>query len=96
MGVARPLSCGWLPLLLAVTASAEPEECSGWASAGECEANPGYMLEHCYKACVAAQKSADTTVHSFFDLNANMANGDALAFSALKGRVVLVTNVASA
>lgn len=27
------------------------DRCKGWASAGECEKNPGYMEEHCKKSC---------------------------------------------
>lgn len=27
------------------------KRCGGWAAAGECEKNPGYMLTSCRKAC---------------------------------------------
>jgi hypothetical protein len=27
------------------------EKCSAWASKGECEANPKYMLQYCKKSC---------------------------------------------
>jgi len=31
------------------------EECKGWANAGECEKNPGFMLEDCRWACKACE-----------------------------------------
>ncbi|KAL3920043.1 MAG: hypothetical protein SGPRY_005402, partial [Prymnesium sp.] len=38
----------FLGLLLA---SPEPQECAGWAAAGECAANPSFMRLHCAAAC---------------------------------------------
>ena len=78
----------WLPVVLAVAAS-EPEECASWAGAGECERNPDYMLKECASACGPGAAS-------FYDLTARTADGEALAFERLRGKVVLVTNVASA
>jgi hypothetical protein len=43
----------WLPLalLVAVTTADENPSCGGWAAAGECDANPGYMLANCRTSC---------------------------------------------
>lgn len=35
---------------------ARPDDCEAWACTGECEANPGYMLETCACACAAAAR----------------------------------------
>lgn len=32
------------------------DSCSGWASTGECKANPGYMLKSCRKSCLVCGK----------------------------------------
>jgi len=29
----------------------DDSQCAGWAAAGECDANPGFMLEQCRKSC---------------------------------------------
>jgi len=33
-------------------------DCQGWATAGECQSNPGYMNEMCPKACGTCQTQA--------------------------------------
>ena len=37
---------------------AREEECARWACAGECDANPGFMITECACACVAAARDA--------------------------------------
>jgi len=34
------------------------ENCQGWAEQGECEANPGYMLENCAASCSTTEEDA--------------------------------------
>jgi len=68
--------------------------CADWAAAGECEANPGYMLDACKDACSAYAYDA-SPVESFYDLTAMTAELKSLDFKSLRGKVVLVTNVAS-
>ena len=36
-------------------------DCQGWATAGECQANPGYMSEMCPKACGCVSVDRHTT-----------------------------------
>ena len=85
-----------LVLALALCASSVAadthEMCEEWASLGECEKNPSYMLTACSAACA----SPGALVSSFYDLSAKTAGGATLPFSDLEGKVVLVTNVASA
>merc|ERR1711920_1008781 len=38
--------------------SDENQSCEGWAALGECETNPGYMLENCRKSCGVCSLSA--------------------------------------
>jgi hypothetical protein len=38
-------------LALGFARADENERCSEWAEAGECEANPGYMLASCKRSC---------------------------------------------
>ena len=35
-------------------------ECSSWAAAGECQANPNYMLVQCKKSCQVCQEASTT------------------------------------
>ena len=34
-------------------------QCSEWAGMGECDANPGYMLSHCKRACVVCYEGTN-------------------------------------
>ena len=46
---------------LAAILSPEPVDCPKWAAAGECEANPDFMLTECHMACelaIEAEKAA--------------------------------------
>mmetsp|Transcript_3723 Transcript_3723/g.5464 ORF Transcript_3723/g.5464 Transcript_3723/m.5464 type:complete len:228 (-) Transcript_3723:78-761(-) len=82
-------------------ASAEHEKCREWADAGECDNNPGYMHSECKKACDAQAKLAAeldkelTSIGSFYDLSAKDINGKTIDFGTFKGKVVIITNVAS-
>ena len=44
----------------AAAAKPEPAECAAWAARGECDANPGYMLKSCARACAAARSPASS------------------------------------
>jgi hypothetical protein len=77
----------------------EHENCDFWAANGECEANPGYMLSHCAKACSTVMgditpKNNDIP-SSFYDIVEKDINGDDVHFSIFKGKVVYLVNVAS-
>ncbi|KAL9182927.1 hypothetical protein ACHAXT_004206 [Thalassiosira profunda] len=80
-------------------------ECDGWASAGECSLNPRYMLENCPVAC-KKQAAADREmareieekighITSFFELDAEDIDEKVTKFEQFKGKVTVVTNVAS-
>ena len=86
----------WMPVLLAVAVSADTHEnCVDWAASGECEANAPYMLKACADACAKAGGPPPPIAESFYDLEATTAEGETLDFGGLRGKVVLVTNVAS-
>mmetsp|Transcript_694 Transcript_694/g.1107 ORF Transcript_694/g.1107 Transcript_694/m.1107 type:complete len:228 (+) Transcript_694:147-830(+) len=93
-----------LALFVGSVISAAPdqnENCKSWAEQGECDNNPGYMLENCATSCneVAKQALKDAAelegISSFFDLTANDIFGKPVDFSAFRGKVTLVVNVAS-
>eukprot|EP00587_Corethron_hystrix_P010145 CAMPEP_0113329542 /NCGR_PEP_ID=MMETSP0010_2-20120614/20966_1 /TAXON_ID=216773 ORGANISM="Corethron hystrix, Strain 308" /NCGR_SAMPLE_ID=MMETSP0010_2 /ASSEMBLY_ACC=CAM_ASM_000155 /LENGTH=231 /DNA_ID=CAMNT_0000191659 /DNA_START=68 /DNA_END=762 /DNA_ORIENTATION=+ /assembly_acc=CAM_ASM_000155 len=71
--------------------------CKEWSDAGECENNPGYMLENCKKSCHEALSSQEDTSHieSFYDLEAEDIDYNTVDFDNFRGKVVLLVNVAS-
>lgn len=72
------------------------ESCDFWASVGECEKNPGYMLTSCSLSCDKYQTLADTVIPtSFYDIIEEDIHGNEVRFSRFKGKVVYVINVAS-
>ena len=77
------------------------ENCEFWANSGECESNPGYMMENCATSCetVAKQKLQDeqelAKIGSFFDLSAKDIKGNTINFKDFEGDVTIVVNVAS-
>mmetsp|Transcript_57344 Transcript_57344/g.129924 ORF Transcript_57344/g.129924 Transcript_57344/m.129924 type:complete len:95 (-) Transcript_57344:684-968(-) len=73
----------------------EHENCAGWAASGECTQNPGYMLQSCKKSCATAFQPEGPPPNSFYEIVETDIDGGALDFSQFKGKVVLVTNVAS-
>jgi len=76
-------------------------ECIAWSEQGECESNPGYMLNHCAESCqrlsevVSEQQARVRNVRSFYDLSANDIDGTTIDFSEFRNTVVVITNVAS-
>mmetsp|Transcript_15130 Transcript_15130/g.31728 ORF Transcript_15130/g.31728 Transcript_15130/m.31728 type:complete len:102 (+) Transcript_15130:173-478(+) len=73
----------------------ENENCAGWASAGECTANPGYMSQSCQRSCAEVEASR-AVADSFYDLSAQDVDGRWIDFASyFENRVVLITNVAS-
>jgi glutathione peroxidase len=74
------------------------DSCEAWANQGECEANQPYMLVHCATSCDAVAKAASEGldgIESFFDLSAKDIDGNAIAFESFRGKVTVLTNVAS-
>jgi glutathione peroxidase-family protein len=80
-------------------AGLEPLHCDLWADTGECDTNPDYMLHFCKEDCdrVAAASSTHLLdgITSFYDLKVNDIDGNEVAFEQFKGKVVIITNVAS-
>eukprot|EP00578_Thalassiosira_sp_NH16_P010573 CAMPEP_0181113222 /NCGR_PEP_ID=MMETSP1071-20121207/20233_1 /TAXON_ID=35127 /ORGANISM="Thalassiosira sp., Strain NH16" /LENGTH=249 /DNA_ID=CAMNT_0023197247 /DNA_START=120 /DNA_END=869 /DNA_ORIENTATION=- len=80
-------------------------ECDDWSKSGECTLNPKYMWEHCPIACGKSAEldrwMAETIekrighIKSFFELEAEDIDGNVLDFDRLRGRVTVITNVAS-
>lgn len=67
--------------------------CAAWASTGECEANPGYMLRNCRKSChVSAEPDVPT---DFYGITERDIAGNVVHFSDFKGKLVYIVNVAS-
>jgi len=77
------------------------ENCEQWANDGECDANSNYMRRECARSCHSfdEDKSANADVlaivKSFFDLEALDIDKNMIDFSAFKGKVTIVVNVAS-
>lgn len=77
------------------------DNCELWANSGECENNPGYMLDNCGTSCerLGAQALKDAEelakINSFFDLSAKDIHGDVIEFSKFEGDVTIIANVAS-
>eukprot|EP00565_Helicotheca_tamesis_P004525 CAMPEP_0185727442 /NCGR_PEP_ID=MMETSP1171-20130828/3131_1 /TAXON_ID=374046 /ORGANISM="Helicotheca tamensis, Strain CCMP826" /LENGTH=236 /DNA_ID=CAMNT_0028396017 /DNA_START=85 /DNA_END=795 /DNA_ORIENTATION=+ len=75
--------------------------CPFWAEQGECDNNPGYMLNNCAESCAKHEKElADSLadiegIHSFYDLSAKDIDGNVVEFKSLMGKVTIVVNVAS-
>eukprot|EP00536_Pseudo-nitzschia_multiseries_P016147 jgi/Psemu1/312834/fgenesh1_kg.1029_\ len=94
------MAIGFLSLASAV-ADDTSEDCRMWAEAGECDKNPGYMLQGCAKSCeriaAAALRDAEELkrISSFFDLSANDIFGKPIDFSKFAGQVTVLVNVAS-
>lgn len=81
------------------------ENCAGWADAGECTLNPEYMTENCEVACrnrqykdkILAEEIESKVGHieSFYELEADDIDKNLIEFDQFKGKVVVITNVAS-
>lgn len=80
------------------------ENCEFWASIGECEKNPNYMLKQCQLSChnlrsandkkkaEEASKLAPSELHSIVETDIY---GNPLKFEQFKGKVLYIVNVAS-
>lgn len=68
------------------------ESCGFWASVGECEKNPNYMLNNCAPSC---SKKVENIPESFYDIVENDIHGNKIEFSKFAGKVVYLVNVAS-
>jgi glutathione peroxidase len=72
------------------------ESCGFWASIGECQKNPNYMLNYCAPSCKKAEEVvAENIPTSFYDIAETDIHGNTLHFSRFRGKVVYVVNVAS-
>lgn len=67
--------------------------CPAWASTGECEANPKYMLRHCRKSC--PRPSEDSIPSDFYSISERDIYGNLVYFDQFRGKNVFVVNVAS-
>ena len=85
---------------LAIPADTKPE-CKAWAESGECDENPDFMNVNCASSCSEAAKIAEASaekiagINSFFDLRAELIDGQMKDFSDFEGGVTVITNVAS-
>ena len=73
-------------------------ECDDWANAGECDANPNYMWEHCTKSCTKIEEALHRDIgdiHTFYELKAKDINGNMVDFQEFQGKVTIIVNVAS-
>jgi len=63
--------------------------------------NPNYMLENCKTSCAKAVEAAAAAeaelnkIGSFFELSANDLEGNPIDFESFRGKITVVTNVAS-
>jgi Glutathione peroxidase/ShK domain-like len=80
-------------------------DCNDWAEQGECDNNPDYMLTHCATSCknavqqhaaaAAALRQELANISSFYDLRAPDIDGKMITFDIFRGKVTIITNVAS-
>eukprot|EP01031_Cornospumella_fuschlensis_P037710 gene37710-45812_t len=89
-------------LLTSATASASVltdnhESCEFWASTGECEKNPDWMLQNCRKSCseLPSQQEDTPIPESFYDIVETDIDGREVRFESFRGKVVYLVNVAS-
>ena len=99
MGVAQILLLALqLLALVSSTASSAQEDlhhnCRAWAEAGECTANPNYMLQSCAESCTKVMATGPAP-DSFDDVAMPDIHGKEVDFAKFRNNVVLVTNVAS-
>jgi len=95
------ISIAFLVSLVAAVPADTHENCEMWADAGECDANPSFMLTSCATSCDKYQKEALKSskelanIKSFFDLSAKDIDGNLVKFEEFRGKVTILTNVAS-
>jgi glutathione peroxidase len=75
------------------------EQCSYWASVGECDKNPNYMLVNCAKSCdlLQSQKSLGNQqqIQNFYSIIEKDINGKEIKFEQFRNKIVYIVNVAS-
>jgi hypothetical protein len=75
------------------------ESCEYWASVGECDINPNYMLENCALSCSQVGENnneiSEEIPNSFYDLEETDLYGKQFSFNRFRGKVVYIVNVAS-
>jgi glutathione peroxidase len=75
------------------------EQCSYWASVGECEKNPLYMLSQCEKSCdlIQSKKSSANRqqIPDFYSIVEQDINGNSVNFEQFRNKIVYIVNVAS-
>jgi glutathione peroxidase len=77
------------------------EQCSHWASIGECDKNPAYMLPNCATSCgiiidaIQAEKEQLEAITSIYDFTLNDLQGNPISFEQYKNQVLIIINVAS-
>lgn len=69
------------------------EHCSYWASVGECNANPNYMLAHCALSCQNVKLNKPSG--SLYSILEDDIHGNVISFDRFRGKVVYIVNVAS-
>jgi len=90
---------------LALSDDEDKDNCQTWADRGECESeivpNRNFMLDKCKSACDKYYKEMEEAskeaidAKSFFDLSAKDIDGNLVKFDEFRGKVTVVTNVAS-
>jgi Glutathione peroxidase/ShK domain-like len=72
------------------------ENCEFWASMGECEKNPSYMLENCADACSKATTvDAVQAASSLYEIDETDIDGQTVPMESFRGKVLYIVNVAS-
>jgi len=74
------------------------DSCEQWASIGECDKNPKYMLKNCALSCSKVGKPSPPprdAVGTFYGLADTDINDNQVSFERFRNKVVLIVNVAS-
>jgi glutathione peroxidase-family protein len=75
------------------------DSCELWASSGECDKNPRYMLKHCALSCSKVSGKGPAPLPqaqgTFYGLADTDINGNMVSFERFRNKVVFVVNVAS-
>ena len=77
------------------------DQCDHWASIGECDKNPAYMLPNCATSCgviidaMNAVQEQLAAITSIYDFTMNDIDGNEIAFEKYRNQVLIIINVAS-